>query len=294
MSRFKTLLQREWMQHHRGWLIVMAAPALVALLVMLFADKSRITQHDPAPVMMVGVTFAVTALTYIVTCLVVFLQAPGTARRDQQDRSIEFWVSLPVAHTQSIGATVLMHLVLVPLLALGIGYLASQVLGFIAVLLVTGPSGLVAVPWGAVISGGLLTLLRVAFGVVLASLWIVPVLLLAMAASAWLKRWGVPVLIAAVVAGNVVLSKIYGITLIGDTLKALWINTWRSLIYGEPSGMDRHFKQAIEGGDWPVTPQWLAQDALASINNLAQPTFVFALLLGVGCFALLVLRRQRA
>ena len=67
-----------------------------------------------------------------------------------------------------------------------------------------------------------------------------------------------------------------------------------TLIYGEPSGMEHQFKQAIEGAGWPVTPQWLAQDALASINNLVQPSFVFALALGVACFALLVLRRQRA
>ena len=294
MSRFKTLLQREWMQHHRGWLIVMAAPALIILLVLVFADKSHITPHEPAPIM-IGVTMAVTALTFLVTCLVVALQAAGIARRDQQDRSIEFWVSLPTAHSQSIGATILMHLLLVPLLGLGLGYLASQVVGFLAVTLVSGPAGLLAVPWSAVLAGGLLALLRVAFGVVLASLWWMPVILLTMVASAWLKRWGVPVLTAAVVAGHVVLSKVYGITLIGDTLGALWINTWQSLIHGDPSsGMEHRFQAAMEGGAWPLTPQFLAHDALAAVTNLAQPTMVFALLTSAACFALLVLRRSRA
>ena len=294
MSRFKTLLQREWMQHHRGWLIVMAAPALIILLVLVFADKSHITPHEPAPIM-IGVTMAVTALTFLITCGIVFLQAPGMARRDQQDRSIEFWVSLPVAHSQSIGATVLMQLLLVPLLGLGIGFLASQLVGFVAVTLVSGPAGLVAVPWSAVLAGGLLTVLRVAFGVLLASLWWMPVVLLAMVASAWLKRWGVPALIAAVVAGHVVLAKAYGITVIGDTLGKLWINTWMSLIYGDPSShLERQFQAAMQGGDWPLTPQFLAHDALAAVGNLAQPLLVFALLTSAACFALLVLRRSRA
>ena len=51
-----------------------------------------------------------------------------------------------------------------------------------------------------------------------------------------------PVLVAALVASHVVLSRLYGITL---------------------------------------------------INDLAQPTFVFALAMGAACFALLVLRRRR-
>jgi len=262
--------------------------------VLVFADKSQITPNQPAPIM-IGVTMAVTALTFLVTCLVVLLQAPGMARRDQQDRSIEFWVSLPTPHSQSIGATVLMQLVLVPLLGLGIGFLASQVVGFLAVTIVTGPAGLLAVPWSAVLAGGLLALLRVAFGVLLASLWWMPVVLLAMVASAWLKRWGVPALIAATVAGHVVLAKFYGITLIGDTLTTLWINTWQSLIHGDPSsGVEHRFKAAMEGGDWPLTPQFLAHDALAAVTNLAQPLMVFALLTSAACFALLVLRRSRA
>ena len=36
MSRFNTLLLREWMQHHRGWLVMMLAPPLLALLVVPF------------------------------------------------------------------------------------------------------------------------------------------------------------------------------------------------------------------------------------------------------------------
>jgi hypothetical protein len=151
------------------------------------------------------------------------------------------------------------------------------------------------VPWGAVLAGGLLALLRVAFGVLLASLWWMPVVLLAMVASAWLKRWGVPALVAATLAGHVILAKFYGITLIGDTLNTLWINTWMSLIHGNPSsGVEHRFQAAMEGGTWPLTPQFLAQDALDAVVNLAQPTLVFALLTSAACFALLVLRRSRA
>jgi hypothetical protein len=46
--------------------------------------------------------------------LVAYIQSGGMARRDCQDRSIEFWRSLPVPDGAAVGATVLMHLVLLP------------------------------------------------------------------------------------------------------------------------------------------------------------------------------------
>jgi ABC-2 type transport system permease protein len=40
--------------------------------------------------------------------------ALGSPRRDHGDRSIEFWLSLPSGHGESLAAPMLVHLLLVP------------------------------------------------------------------------------------------------------------------------------------------------------------------------------------
>jgi len=292
MSRFKTLLLREWMQHHRGWLAVMLVPPTLLLGLLMFSGSFHISPLKPADLMIASIA-AVTMMAFTFTAMVVFMQVPGVARRDQQDRSIEFWMSMPTADTMSVGATVLMHVVLVPLIGLGIGYLCSLVIGLLAVTLTSGAPGLLAVPWLNILGGSSAALLRIAFGVVVASLWVTPLLLLAMVASAWLKRLGVPVLIAALVAAHVLLAQFYGITLVGDTIQAMWDHTLHSLIHGKPDALNRQ-GELVMNSQWPTSPAWLANDALAAVGDLVQPLFVFGVLLGVACFALLVLRRRRA
>lgn len=300
MKRFKTLLLREWMQHHRGWLAVMLVPPVLILLALVFTGSGHVViggqnvNMRDADKVWLATTFAVTAIVFAVTCLVVAMQAPGIARRDQQDRSIEFWVSLPTPHAESIGAPVLMHALFVPLLGLTLGYVSSQIVAVLAVVLVSGASSLMDVPWSVFLTGGITTFIRLAFGVVLASLWMLPILLLAMAASAWLKRWGVPVLIASLAAGHVVLAKVYDITIIGDTLYSLWANAMTSLIHGVPEGWKQTSGEIVIEKGWPLTTQWLVRDAWGSIADLVQPLFIFALLTSAGCFALLVMRRRRA
>jgi ABC-2 type transport system permease protein len=292
MTTFKTLLQREWMQHHRGWLAVMFVPPLLVLAVFLFTGKGHIQPHMPLA-LMVGTIVATTALVFFVTWIVTFIQASGLARRDHQDRSIEFWLSLPVSHTTSVGATVLMHALLVPLMALGAGYLCSLVVGLLGVTLTSGITGLAGVPWTSTLLGSLATILRVAFGTLLGALWVLPLLLMAMASSAWLKRWGVPVLAATLLAGHVALSQIYGITVIGFTITELFNNAMLSLIHGAPPGFNPKNAEELFINGWPVTPHWLVGDAMASVGELASPLFIFALITSAVCFGLLVLRRSR-
>ena len=293
MKTFKTLLLREWMQHHRGWLAVMFVPPLLILAVFLFSDKSHIHPHIPVA-LMVGTIVATTVLVFFVTWIVTFIQASGLARRDHQDRSIEFWLSLPVSNATSVGSTLVMHALLVPLMALGVGYLCSLVVGLIGVTLTTGVASLADVPWTSTLVGSMATLVRVAFGTVLGALWVLPLLLLAMAASAWLKRWGVPVLAAALLAGHVALSQVYGITIIGSTITELFNNAMLSLIHGAPPGFNPKNAEELFLNGWPVTPHWLVGDAMASVAELASPLFLFALITSAVCFGLLVLRRSRA
>jgi hypothetical protein len=44
--RFGALLQREWMQHQRGWWVVMAVPVIVLLLVAIYGDVNITLDAD--------------------------------------------------------------------------------------------------------------------------------------------------------------------------------------------------------------------------------------------------------
>ena len=76
-----TLLLREWMQHKRGWLIAMLAPALLFMAMLPIGDVQGMPQGQPELL-----TLATLLLAGIVTwgiCLMVAVfQLPGLARRD--------------------------------------------------------------------------------------------------------------------------------------------------------------------------------------------------------------------
>ena len=72
MSRFKTLLQREWMQHHRGWLALMLVPPLILLLVVPFGTVDfGPDELGPLPAvgMMLATMFGVPALVLGITAM---------------------------------------------------------------------------------------------------------------------------------------------------------------------------------------------------------------------------------
>jgi ABC-2 type transport system permease protein len=294
-SRFMTLLRREWMQHHRGYLVLMGVPPLLLLAVLLLAPNVHMQPSDPT-LMMAAAMAAVTGVVLTVSWIAVAFQAPGLARRDTQDRSIEFWLSLPVGHASSIGATLLMHGLLIPLLALAVGFLSSQLIGALAVGMTHGAGALASLPWPQLLVIGFAGLLRAAFGVVLASLWVSPLVLCLMLASAALKRWGVPAVMATLGIGGLVLDKVYGITIVGDTIGGLMHQAGKSLL-----GASRDEPMEIDGDNIEqmhnvlgMFPQWAAHDALAALTNLAQPLFVFAIAVAGLCFLGLVQVRRRA
>lgn len=294
MNTFKTLLLREWMQHHKGWLAMMIVPPVLMLAAIAWTPLKAKGMPDMPSAALFATVAATMVLVFMVAWTVTVLQAPGMARRDRQDRSIEFWTSLPVSHLASVGATVLMQLLLVPLLALVVGYLGSIVVGMAAVAVHSGMGGFLQIDWTDFFVGSFETLIYLVFTVTLATLWLSPIVLMAMAASAWLKRWGVPALVAALGGGHLLLNNGYGIPVIGDTLQGLWVNALFSIVHeGHPErfkGQHSHefFSQ------WPIRLQDLLEGAGMSVSNLAQPLFVFAIATAVAGFALLVLRRSRA
>ena len=294
MSRFNTLLLREWMQHHRGWLALMLMPPLLALLVLPFGSvEIGAGELGPVPALslMLVAMLAVPAVVLGITVVALLFQTPGLARRDRQDRSIEFWLSLPTSHTASVAAPVLMHLVLVPLLALLIGAAFSYLIGALLVWKGFGAAAALGLPWATLLGVGLAGLARGLLGVGLACFWLMPVLLATMAASAWLKRWGTPVLALALAIGHKLLATLYGITIVGDTLAGLAQNARASLAHGRPPSPSGGADMAQA---WlSNAPRWLFDDALMALRDLGQPLFLFALAASAVCFALLVLRRRR-
>ena len=209
-----TLMLREWMQHRRGWMVLVALPALIMLGIGLSGhmeiqfDGSE-SLNGPLPV--AGALAAVcTLLTLFLAWGAALLQSPSLARRDVQDRSIEFWLSLPVGHVQSVGATVLTHLLLLPWAAIAFGLTAGLVTSLLVVASLFGPGAIVEVPWGLLLAAGVAAALRLALGVLLASLWLSPLILGTMAASAWLKRWGVPLVAGGLLIGGTLLERQIG------------------------------------------------------------------------------------
>lgn len=306
MNRFKTLLTREWMQHRRGFLIVMLAPGLLLLAAAMFGQMQINLQNDadaqvrqvPEPGLMTALALTGLAIgTMALAWLSALFQAPGLARRDQQDRSIDFWLSLPIGHSQALGSMLLVHLVLLPWAALAIGLGAGVVISAVMVIKAWGLGAWLALPWGSLLAVSALVLARVALGLVLCTLWLSPLILLTMAASAWLKRWGVPVVMAIVFGGGQLAERLYGSRLVWDALAALLAQAGQALIAADRAGHARTIRigPTTQLGDLlPTLPAWLLHDAALALQALASPAFVAAALGGIAGFGLLVLHRARA
>lgn len=293
MSRFATLLRREWMQHHKGYLALMAAPPLLLLLVIAFAPDVQVQPRVPDVVMAVA-TVIVTVLVMAIGWIAMVLQMPGLARRDQQDRSIEFWLSLPVGHSKSIGATLLFHALLMPLLALAIGWLFSQVIGLVLVAMVAGAGAWAQLPWAALGVGAVALLLRLALGISLATLWLSPLILLLMVASAAFKRWGLPIVVVSLSLLGLVLRQAYGLNLVSDTVRALGRHAAVAL---SPVGGPGVVNIGPRGEGFAellaMFPGMALDSALVALRDVASPGFLAAAAFSAACFAGLVVLRRR-
>jgi hypothetical protein len=293
-SRFATLLRREWLQHGRGYLLLTLIPAGLLLLATLFGWNSM--QVEPR-IPLLGMAIPTLGVTFVIVglvCIAVLFQLPGLARRDVQDRSIEFWSSLPVTHVESVAAPLLLHGFAMPLMALVLGFAASQVLGVLVVIAALGASALVEMPWGLLIGAEIAAVLRAAIGLVLAALWIAPIPLLLMVASALLKRWGVPVVVAVLLIAGLVLEKAYGITVLRDAVTILGQHAGHALLaqplsHGEPEPPLSQLPALLA-----QLPSWAGHDAVIALGDLASTAFAASLAASAACFAALVALRRRA
>ena len=284
MNTFKTLLLREWMQHHLGWLLLVLIP-LAATLLLLPVGQVQVDANEGVNLVASGAIGFYTLFVSGLAWLALSLQASGLARRDTQDRSIEFWRSLPVSDSLSIAATLLTHLLLFPLAAMALAALSSVLISAVVILKVFGMAGWAALDLPSLLALAAAGLPRLLLGSVLASLWAAAILLPLMAASAWLKRWGVPVVAAAVGLGGLVLREAYGQPWLLDGVGELFQRFGAALVPFTDGPVEK-FENGIE-------PAWFWSDLVWQLQALASPLFVVALALVAGGFALLVLRRQR-
>lgn len=301
-SRFLTLLQREWLQHHRAWLLLTAAPP-VAMLVLLTLGRMDITLDggdaqqqlqtlQPAALAVMTIS-AAAVLCFALAWLAVLLQAPGLARRDTQDRSIEFWLSLPVGHVPALAAPMLAHLLLFPLGALLIGALFGLAMTPLTLARFAGLADWLTLPWGPLLATSLSLLARTTLGLLLASLWLSPMILLAMAASAWLKRWGLPALVVGLLLLAGVSDRTFGTPVVTDLGRELLARAGRSFIVGRDPGGVRFTPDDDPLHVLQAFPGWALRDGWQAIQALADPLLIPALAVSAGCFGLLVLRRRR-
>jgi len=305
MNRFFTLMQREWLQHRIGWLVLMVLPSLVMLGLSLLDGKALHVQVDgdgtrlpplsqlPIPLQTLGWLAATAVLAFVLAMLSVLTQLASLARRDIQDRSIEFWRSLPVSDAQAVGAPVLMHFIVLPAMVLLAGSLGALVVGAVAISLQHGFGAWLMQPWWVVMPAALLLVLRMLLGLVLAMAWLSPLLMLTMAASAWLKRWAVPVVVITSVVLVQIVDRYLPMPVFRPIFKRLSTEALEAVVSSH-SLQGLHFEGPAEmAAALPGLPAGLLADAGHALASAASPAFVAALAVGALGFGLLVLRRQR-
>jgi ABC-2 type transport system permease protein len=192
------LVRREFWEHRALWLAPLVMTGLVALCVAighihLGVEESAAVQGEAQRVAVLTIIQAVLAVPlYLVAMFVVSFYLLDCLYSERKDRSILFWKSLPVSDGLTVGAKLLVALVVVPLgvfvLALLAHLLCTAILG-LRVLSGTVP---VVFTWNTyewLRTGWVMLLVTV-----LAALWYAPLAGYLLVVSAWVRR--APVLLA--------------------------------------------------------------------------------------------------
>ncbi|MFN9747198.1 MAG: hypothetical protein ACK57B_16290 [Betaproteobacteria bacterium] len=298
MKNLLPLMLREWLQHRFAWALLVLVPLAVSLLMLSLGTielDAEMSEMAPAQLsLMVAVlSMVLTAVTLLlllgVTSLFIAL---GSPRRDDADRSVEFWLSLPSGHAESLLAPVLVHLLLVPAAALVVGGVVALPVSMVTVGRVTGLGEWVALPWGQILPALGALLLRALAGLPMALLWLLPLVLAAMMANALFRRWGLPLLAVVLILLAQGLERVFGQPVLTQTLSALLAHAATSLAGAGGA--------AIAGGQGSVPletlsviPGWALRDFGAAVKDLFQPLLAGALLVSAGLFAALVTWRRR-
>lgn len=295
MTHLLPLLRREWLQHRFAWAVMALLPTTLVLLLMSFGEVQIGPEDDRAQLPVAMALAAIgggMGLHLLMLWIVAMIIVSGFARRDHGDRSIEFWLSLPTGNAESLAVPLFVHLLLVPIVALAVGLLGGLLASFVLVSRVAGSGAWLALPWTELIAGALAIFARLSVGVVLATLWLSPVILLTALMTAWFRRWGLVIVSLGLGVGTRVLAKVFGIHAPADALASLFINAGRSVARTSDGGLTINSAVDIAGAVGQI-PQWALHDTGQALRLLASPLLVGGLLVAAGCFALLVQWRQR-
>jgi hypothetical protein len=298
MKNLLPLMLREWLQHRFAWAMLVLVPLALSLLLLSVGtiqldDEMTAMAPRDLSLMLAVLSMVITAATVLlllgVTSLFIAL---GSPRRDHGDRSVEFWLSLPSGHAESLLAPMLVHLLLVPAAALVIGYVVALPVSLVTVGRVTGLGEWFGLPWWQILPTLGALLLRALAGLPLAVLWLLPLVLAAMMANALFRRWGLPLLGLVLVLLAQGLERLFGQPVLADTLGALLANAATSLAGASGQALaDGQGSMPLEA--LSTLPGWALRDFGAAVANLGQPLLVGALLVSAGLFAALVgWRRQ--
>jgi hypothetical protein len=298
MTPFLPLMQREWLQHRFAWALLALVPLALALVLVSFGqiefddgEADRIGTALPAVMTLVAVAVC-TVSAFVVFWVTSVIIATGLARRDHGDRSIEFWLSLPVGHVPSLAVPMLVHLLLVPAAALALGLLAGHGLAMVLVARFAGLSAWFGLPWADLFAATLALGLRLLAGLPLATLWLAPVILMAMLARAWIGRWGLPVLALVLGLGGLLADRALGQPLLLPWLGHLIQQAVQAMAgAGEVSFTARGADEALAA--LRSLPGLALQDLGAALGALPSPAMAVGLAVSALCFALLVDWRQR-
>ena len=297
MKNLIPLMQREWLQHRFGWMLMALIPIGLALALTTFGS----IQIDDETLAKVGNELAARAALIAIagTMAVMFLIGwissliivSGLARRDHGDRSIEFWMSLPSSHSESIAAPLIVHLLLVPMASLLVGLAGGWLLSLVAVSRVAGFGAWLTLPWPELLLGtGSLTL-RLIAGLPLAELWLLPLTMLIILLTAWFRRWGWVILGVGIGLGSQLLERVFGQPLLAQWLSGVFKHAVHAMVSSQ-----RGF--VVDGprdiaGALGAFPAWVLHDLGLAFADLVSPLLAGGLLFAAGCFALLVMWRQR-
>ncbi len=292
---FLPLMQREWLQYRFGWALLALLPLGLALLTVGVGqfefDDGLAAKPQALPVLLSVIPAVIGAVVMLWVALITgFINVSGLARRDHADRSNEFWLSLPVPHSAALGVPLLVHLVLLPSVAMLLGWISGQLMAVLLVGRVAGVSALADVPWTATLAATTTMALRFLGGLPLAVLWALPVVLLIVLLNAWFKRWGWIVLAVGLGLLSLFEQFTLGQRWLLDILGQIFRRAGQSFMGAGGANI------SIDGGEGVAAllqlPAIAARDFGAAVAALASPLFVAGLLFAAGCFALLMRWRQ--
>jgi len=296
MNKLLPLMQREWLQHRFGWMLMVVVPFAIALLLLSFGQiaidtdtADRVGERLPPMLAMASIAGS-GAVIFLIAGVTSLIIVSGVARRDHGDRSIEFWLSLPTTHSASLAAPLLVHLLLVPAAGLLLGLAGGVLVSMVLVGRVVGIGEWFTLPWGDLLPAVFAIAARLLAGLPLALMWLSPLILLVVLLSAWFRRWAWVILAVGLGLGGQLLDRLFGQPLLSDVTLGLLRQARQALVHA-----GQRFQMGPSEGSEGLRhlPAWALHDFGLALRELPSPLLAGGLLFAAGCFVLMIAWRQR-